>query len=233
MSKIFWTTEEHELVLNEAVNISHHGKYGLLEAIGAAQKLVLPPNRHRPLNSASSVVKLTKELRRRLNMVTPPVAKVDPQPVEINASEPHPEVTIDPLDDAIKAIANCLAERIAAQVKAQLQEVKELEHYFKVQKHHPEYAGGRLFKPRVTIIGLLGDQVHNITREFENDFAIRCIDTDRAMGMSPPDADAYLLMKNFINHPLYHKYRSFPNHVLIDGGMSSLRMWFQTRGKEL
>jgi len=28
--------------------------------------------------------------------------------------------------------------------------------------------------------------------------------------MSPPQADAYLLMKNFINHPLYHKYQAFP-----------------------
>ena len=53
------------------------------------------------------------------------------------------------------------------------------------------------------------------------------------MGLTPPDADAYLLMKNFINHPLYHKYQVFPNHVLIDGGMSTLRMWFHTKGTEL
>jgi hypothetical protein len=102
-----------------------------------------------------------------------------------------------------------------------------------VEKHNPTYAATNSYKPRVVIIGLLGDQVHSITREFEEHYDIKCIDTDRAMGMEPPSANAYLLMKNFINHPLYHKYQVYPQHVLIDGGMSTLRMWLNTKGKEL
>ena len=126
-----------------------------------------------------------------------------------------------------------LAKRIASELHTQIRAVKELEHTFSVEKHNPEYESVKLFKPKIAIIGLLDDQVEHIKREFSNEFNIKFIDTDRAMGLKPTDADAYLLMKNFINHPLYRKYQGFANHVLIDGGMSSLRMWLYTKGKEL
>jgi hypothetical protein len=134
------------------------------------------------------------------------------------------------LDSLINALAKQVAETFKQHVKAA---IKELEHEFKVEKHNPTYAATGSFKPRVVIIGLLGDQVHSITKEFQDRYDIKCIDTDRAMGMEPPSANAYLLMKNFINHPLYHKYQAYPQHVLIDGGMSTLRMWLNTKGQEL
>ena len=196
--------------------------------------LVLPAGRHRKLHSPSSCVDMTKELRIRANQI--PRKVVTPDIPVTGASEPHPVAltnAADPLEDAINAIAMHLASKIADQMRSKLGEVQELEHYFNVKKHDPSYNSDRILKPRIAIIGLLGDQVHAIQHEFSGDYSIKCIDTDRAMGMNPPDADAYLLMKNFINHPLYHKYQKFPNHVLIDGGMSSLRMWFHTKGTEL
>jgi hypothetical protein len=233
MAKIFWTHEERELVLKQAIELKHLG-FGLLDSIRRAQKLVLPAGRWRSLLAPSSAVDMTKELRTRLRQNLTKV--VTPSTPKIVASEPHlvnQKVCVDPLDDAINAIATHLAAEIVKAMRSNLGEVKELEHFFGVKKHDPHYDSDRVFKPRITIIGLLGDQVHTIGREFGEEFSIRCIDTDRAMGMNPPDSDAYLLMKNFINHPLYHKYQKFPNHVLIDGGMSSLRMWFHTKGKEL
>lgn len=233
MAKIFWTHDEREAVLTQAVELHHAGR-GLLDAIRRAQMLVLPAGRHRALTAPSSCVDMTKELRARANqiprkVVTPDIPKTvasEPQPVNVSAN-------VDLLDDHIKAIAMYLANKIADEMRSQLGEVKELDHFFGVKKHDPSYKSDRIMKPRVVIIGLLNDQVHTIQHEFSGDYRISCIDTDRAMGMTPPDADAYLLMKNFINHPLYHKYQKFPNHVLIDGGMSSLRMWFHTKGAEL
>jgi hypothetical protein len=145
-------------------------------------------------------------------------------PVPINEPGDHT------LDDLVQAIAKKIAGSLKYEIAAA---VKELEHEFGLHKHNGEYAATGIKKKRIVIIGLLNDQSHAMQREFAADFDVRCIDTDRAMGMTPPDADAYLLMKNFINHPLYHKYQVFPNHVLIDGGMSALRMWFYTKGKDL
>ena len=234
MTKVFWTHEEREAVIAQAVELRHFRSYKLLEAVKAAQKLVLPIHRQRPVNSPSSCVEITKEVRARtlegIKPIKTPTAPVTEAPVTHQVTLVE---AIDPLDDAINAIATHLANKIADEMRNKLKDVQELEHFFSVQKHNPAYEGNRLFKPRITIIGLLGDQVHSIEKEFGETFAVRCIDTDRAMGMSPPDADAYLLMKNFINHPLYHKYQRFPNHVLIDGGMTSLRMWFHTKGKDI
>jgi len=32
---------------------------------------------------------------------------------------------------------------------------------------------------------------------------------------------------------VYYKYQQFPNHVLIDGGVATLRLWLHTKGKDL
>ena len=147
---------------------------------------------------------------------------------------PQEVVKTDAPVDLVDQLVSSITQRFILGLRESLQvAVRELEHEFKIPKHNPTYdaIGGSL--PKVIIIGLLGDQVHAITREFSDRYDVKCIDTDRAMGMNPPDADAYLLMKNFINHPLYHKYQAFPNHVLIDGGMSTLRMWLNTKGKDL
>ena len=183
----------------------------------------------RSFGSHSAALDLTKELKKMVANAVPPKAIETPAlPVEV-APEPQPVIS-DTLDDLVNIVAKHIAQTLKLQIKTV---VRELEHEFKITKHNPTYECDNVQKPRVVIIGLLGDQVHAIKHEFSGDYDIKCIDTDRAMGLTPPDADAYLLMKNFINHPLYHKYQVFPNHVLIDGGMSTLRMWFHTKGTEL
>jgi hypothetical protein len=232
--KIRWTDRERELVLSKATQLMHTGGYNIMEALRQAQQQVIVPDRRRPLISRGYCVDLVKEVKHRAANVVP----VKPAPVLVQAPKvdetmPAPVSVLDhstSLDSLINALAKQVAETFKQHVKVA---IKELEHEFKVEKHNPTYAATGSFKPRVVIIGLLGDQVHSITKEFQDRYDIKCIDTDRAMGMEPPSANAYLLMKNFINHPLYHKYQVYPQHVLIDGGMSTLRMWLNTKGQEL
>jgi hypothetical protein len=173
---------------------------------------------------------LLADIKKPIDVETPTVATPQP-PVPPDA---QPSMPTGSIDELVATIVQKIAQQLASALKTAMHDtVKELEHTYSLPRHNPTYAIDHVQKKRVVVIGLLGDQVHAITREFGEVFNVKCIDTDRAMGMTPPDADAYLLMKNFINHPLYHKYQAFPNHVLIDGGMSTLRMWFNTKGKEL
>jgi hypothetical protein len=212
----------------------HTGGYNIMEALRQAQQQVIVPDRRRPLVSRGYCVDLVKEVKHRAaNVVPVKAASVLVQAPKVDEPMPAPVSVLDhstSLDSLINALAKQVAETFKQHVKVA---IKELEHEFKVEKHNPTYAATGSFKPRVVIIGLLGDQVHSITKEFQDRYDIKCIDTDRAMGMEPPSANAYLLMKNFINHPLYHKYQVYPQHVLIDGGMSTLRMWLNTKGQEL
>ena len=233
-AKIRWTDRERELVLSKATQLMHDGNYSIMEALRQAQQSVIAFDRQRPLISRGYCVDLVKEVKSRVansvpvksapKVVQPPEVK---ETLAVTMSEPSCNASLDSL---ISTIAKQIAETFKQHVKVAIQ---ELEHEFKLEKHNPSYNATGSFKPRIVIVGLLGDQVHSITKEYQNYYDIKCIDTDRAMGMEPPAANAYLLMKNFINHPLYHKYQSYPQHVLIDGGMSTLRMWLNTKGKEL
>jgi hypothetical protein len=235
LPKIRWTTEERNLVINEAVKYYNRGNYTVLAALRQSQQLVLPANRRRPFtthSAAPELVKLVKqkaaqEVPKQLTMeIYAPTEKMPPAPQEVAKTD----APVDLLDQLV----NSITQRFILGLRESLQSaVKELEHEFKIPKHNPTYEAAGTNLPKVVIIGLLGDQVHLILKEFSDRYNINCIDTDRAMGMNPPDAHAYLLMKNFINHPLYHKYQAFPNHVLIDGGMSTLRMWLNTKGQDL
>lgn len=232
--KIRWTDRERELVLSKATQLMHTGGYNIMEALRQAQQQVIAFDRQRPLISRGYCVDLVKEVKHRAaNVVPVKAAPALVQAPKVEEPMPAPVSVLDhstSLDSLINALAKQVAETFKQHVKVA---IKELEHEFKVEKHNPTYAATGSFKPRVVIIGLLGDQVHSITKEFQDRYDIKCIDTDRAMGMEPPSANAYLLMKNFINHPLYHKYQAYPQHVLIDGGMSTLRMWLNTKGQEL
>lgn len=238
-TKIRWTDRERELVLSKATELIHSSGYNIMEALRQAQQIVIAFDRQRPLISRGYCVDLVKEVKHRMHMVPEkliPKVQQTTKPVDEHLPEKPLPVTMAEttcsasLDSLINALAKQVAETFKQHVKVAIQ---ELEHEFKVEKHNPTYTATGSFKPRIVIIGLLGDQVHSITREFQDHYDIKCIDTDRAMGMEPPAANAYLLMKNFINHPLYHKYQAYPQHVLIDGGMSTLRMWLNTKGKEL
>jgi len=232
--KIHWTEDEHEQVLVAALALYLTGRWTRFEAIKHAQK-ALPEERQRTLLTASTCTNMSKVLyERSLLKPSKPLAiglptALDSMPSEPPSTPPEPPVIGDTLDDLVGLIAKHIAQTFKTQIKAA---VKELEHEYRLLKHDPAYASSSIYKPRVVIIGLLADQGQIITQQFPN-LHIRCIDVTRANGMNPVDADAYLLMKNFISHPLYHKYRGFPNHVLIDGGMTTLRAWLNTKGSEL
>lgn len=231
MAKVFWTFEEREQVLERAVAYYNYGDHSLFNCIKRAQ-CVLPTHRHRNFGSHSAALDLTKTLKTRVANAVP--AKAIETPTQQNVVAPAPSdaqpVMANTLDDLVDLIARHIAQTFKAQINTA---IRELEHEFKILKHNPTYDSTSTRKPRVIIIGLLNDQVHSIKHEFGNEYDLKFIDTDRANGLTPPDADAYLLMQNFINHPLYHKYQGFPNHVLISGGMTTLRMWLRTKGKEL
>lgn len=235
ITKIRWNDRERDQVLHTAVQYYNKGGYTALAALRQAQMLVLPAERRRSMQSHSAVPDLIKELKVLAIKDVPRRKEVETTtPAEIMPPAPQEVAKTDAPVDLVDQLVNTITQRFILGLRESLQSaVKELEHEFKIEKHNPTYAAAGTKLPRVIIIGLLGDQVHAIVKEFSGQFDIKCIDTDRAMGMSPPDADAYLLMKNFINHPLYHKYQAFPNHVLIDGGMSTLRMWLLTKGKDL
>ena len=235
LNKIRWTPVERSIVIDSAVEFYNEGTYSPIAALRQAQQIVLLPNRRRSMQSHSAVPDLIKLLKQKAAQEVPKQKVVETTtPVEIMPPAPQEVVKTDAPVDIVEQLVNTITQRFILGLRESLQiVVKELEHEFKLPRHNPEYGAIGKSLPKVVIIGLLGDQVHAITKEFSDRYEIKCIDTDRAMGMAPPQANAYLLMKNFINHPLYHKYQAFPNHVLIDGGMSTLRMWLQTKGKDL
>ena len=235
LNKIRWTQVERNLVIETAVTFYNQGNYSPIAAIRQAQQIVLLSNRRRTLASHSAAPDLIKLLKQKAAQEVPKQKVVETTtPVEIMPPAPQEVVKTDAPVDLVEQLVNTITQRFILGLRESLQiAVKELEHEFKLPRHNPEYGAIGKSLPKVVIIGLLGDQVHAITKEFSDRYEIKCIDTDRAMGMSPPQANAYLLMKNFINHPLDHKYQAFPNHVLIDGGMSTLRMWLNTKGQDL
>ena len=235
LNKIRWTPVERNLVIETAVTFYNEGTYSPIAAIRQAQQIVLLSNRRRTLASHSAAPDLIKLLKQKAAQDVPKQKVVETTtPVEIMPTAPQEVVKTGAPVDLVEQLVNTITQRFILGLRESLQiAVRELEHEFKLPRHNPEYGAIGKSLPKVVIIGLLGDQVHAITKEYSDRYEVKCIDTDRAMGMSPPQADAYLLMKNFINHPLYHKYQAFPNHVLIDGGMSTLRMWLQTKGKDL
>lgn len=232
MNKIRWTQQERDTVINFAVEFYNAGGYSPIASIRQAQQLKLPNARRRTLSSHSAAPDLIKLLKQRAAQSLSPTKKIvapAPEPSKIEA----PEASDMTLEKSFDGLVRTLAEKFAQVLKQEVKRVVlELEHDFKVQKHDPSYETTGVSKPRVVVIGLLGDQVHSVSREFGSMFDLKFIDTDRAMGMTPPDADIYLLMKNFINHPIYHKYQVYPNHVLIDGGMTSLRTWLYKNRNE-
>lgn len=234
LHKIHWTERERDLVIMTAVEHYNSGTYTPIAALRQAQ-IVLSPDRRRTMQSHSAVPDLIKLLKQKAAQEVPKQKVVETTTLaEIMPPSPLVVPRTDAPVDLVEQLVNTITQRFILGLRESLQiAVKELEHEFKIEKHNPMYGASGKTLPKIVIIGLLGDQVHAITKEFSDRYEVKCIDTDRAMGMAPPQADAYLLMKNFINHPLYHKYQAFPNHVLIDGGMSTLRMWLNTKGKDL
>ena len=243
ITRIHWTTSECNAVLQKALALYHSGgMQSQLAALRIAQTQELPKERHRAFTTHSAatvelrhmqdtypayIKSLAQKPLEQKEVVTPTV--VDPVPPAPSEPPPAPPPTIS-LDAMVEAIAARVAATLVQAIK---REVKELEHEFKLEKHNPTYEGVRICKPHVTIIGLLPDQEHLMQREYGDKFVLRFLGNEAARHADVVKAHAYLLMKNFISHAVYNKYKSLPQHVLIDGGMSTLRMWFNTKGVEL
>ena len=234
ISRIRWTEAERDAVLAQAVVEFHKNAASGLEALRVAQRKVLPVSRQRSLHSHSAAHEDIKRLaalyRARLSSLlnTPP--KETP-----TAAEPAPPVHIDaPVEPTLDAMVASIAKRVALMLVQSIKhEIKELEHSFSLPKHDPTYANVHKQQPHIVIVGLLQDHVHFIDREYGKDYAFKFIRADDAKHASIPAASAYLLMKPFISHAVFDKYQKLPQHVLIDGGMSTLRSWLSTKGKEL
>lgn len=228
-AKIRWTREEKEKVLEKATEYFRSHALSPYEAIKQAQAMVLTDHsRHRAFNSHSSCYDLTDEVKKRVYYVK--TLDKEPKP------EPKPEVVAETAQESsIDELINTIARRIALIVKDNVKlVVKELEHEFSLTKHDPTYSGSDSRMPKIVVIGLLNSQVHIIRSDYGHMYDFRFIDASKSVNeKSAIHADAYLIMKNFVNHSIYGIYQQFLNHVLIDGGMSALRAWLNTKGTEL
>ena len=234
-TRIHWTETERELVIGRALELMHLYELSFYDALRQAQ-VGLPTHRQRSFTTHSSATAEIKLLRIRhaayeasmaKKVVPPTVVDAVPPAPPVPSPAPRPELT---LDELVQAIATKVATMLTQSIQ---REIKELEHTFQLQKHNPSYVGIGTHKPYIAVIGLLPDQAHHIEREFGDKFALKFIRSEDARHATIPHAQAYLLMKNFIDHSVFHKYQSLPQHVLIDGGMSALRMWLNTKGAEL
>jgi len=237
-TRIRWTDAEREDVIKHAVDVYIKNDTSHLEALHLGQNLALPTYRRRTLathSAAKDEIRLLKDaynayistLQKRKDVVAP-TAEV--------LRSPEPSGVQPAAADAMSmdALIAEIAKRIAASLTTAIErEVKELEHSFKLQKHDPTYKSQHIFKKRIVIIGLLNDQEQAIMHEFDDKFKLKFLGNEAARHADISTADAYLLMKSFISHAVYGKYQKLPNHVLIDGGMSTLRMWLNTKGAEL
>ena len=218
---IRWTTKERAVLIDAAVRLMQTGNYNLLDAFRQAQNNVIDEDRRRNLTTLQILGDLPKLVKQELNKLeTHDVS----QPVE-------PEIKPATLETLIQTIAQYIAQTVKDEV---VKVVHELEHEFKIKKHNPEYANERFIGhgPKIVVIGLLPHQEQSIAKEFPA-YDFHFMSTEYAINAKPINADAYLLMKNFIKHSIYEKYRHNPRHVLIDGGMTTLRTWLSTEGAKL
>lgn len=221
-AKIFWTKSEKEKVLAKATEYYKNRTLSPFESIKQAQVMVLPINRQRKLNTHSVCYDLTDEVKKRAAYVKPPAK--EPEIVAEQAQE-----------SSIDELINTIAKRIALIVKDNVKlVVQELEHEFRLQKHNPTYDKSNSHKPRIVVIGLLDAQARMVDAEYGDKYDFRFVDASKSVSeKSVVHADAYLIMKNFVTHSIYGIYQKLPNHVLIDGGMATLRAWLNTKGTEL
>lgn len=216
---IRWTTNERHTLITATVKLMQTGNYDLLDAFRQAQNTVIPSDRQRKLTTLQILGDLPKLVKQELNKCE---STIEP-------------VTQEPTPATLETLIQTIAQYVAQTVKTEIVKVVyELEHEFKVKKHNPEYAGEKAYgqRSKIVVIGLLPHQEHSISLEFPQ-YAFHFMATEYAMHAKPTDANAYLLMKNFIKHAIYEKYRHDPRHVLINGGMTTLRAWLSTEGTKL
>ena len=224
-AKIFWTKPEKEKVLAKATEYYKSHTLSPFESIKQAQAMVLSTNRQRKLNTHSACYNLTDEVKKR---AAQPAIKL---PEKVVDPLPEPQFISNTLDELVNAVAQRIASTIKESIHAAVQ---ELEHEFKLKKHDPTYDKSNFHVPRIVIVGLLDAQARMVETEYGNKYDFKFVDASKTVSeKSVVHADAYLIMKNFVTHSIYGIYQKLPNHVLIDGGMATLRAWLNTKGTEL
>lgn len=238
MTRIHWTETERNDVIKHAVAVfvKNNCDYTHLEALRLGQNLALPVHRRRTLSTHSAAKHEISLLKAAYNayIATLQKSKEVVAPVVEVSKPPEPPAGPQLTTATVEELVGEIARRIAVNLTATIaHEIKVLEHQFSTKRHDPSYKSDHIFKKRIVIIGLLNDQEQAIAREFEDKFKLKFLGNEAARSADISTADAYLLMKSFISHAVYGKYQKLPNHVLIDGGMSTLRMWLNTKGAEL
>jgi len=238
INRIRWTSRERGEVITATAKKLNDG-YKISDALRAAQQ-TLEPDRRRPEGSLLAAADIIAAARKLANSTIPAKRSIDiaesrgDKPItvcEAMVAEPQP---VHRVEGSLDSLIDTIAQKIASSIKTEVAKaVKELEHEFKVARNNPEYEANGKSKPRVTIIGLREDQMSMIEHEYSHRFVFKFLTTDDAKGAITTDADAYLIMKNFVSHAVYEKYQIYKNHVLIDGGMTALRGWLSTKGVEL
>lgn len=220
---IRWTSIERDRLVTSATSLMRTGKYRMLEAFRQAQNTAIDTDRHRNIQTLQILGDLPKLVQKEL---------LKPESYAVPDTQPSiADIAPTTLDSLVQTIATHIAQILKTEVT---KVVTELEHEFKVKRHNPECESNNAYghRPKIVVIGLLPHQEHSMSTEFPQ-YAFYFMSTEYAIRAKVIEADAYLLMKNFIKHAVYEKYKKDPRHVLIDGGMTALRAWLTTKGAEL
>jgi polyhydroxyalkanoate synthesis regulator phasin len=92
-------------------------------------------------------------------------------------------------------------------------------------QHHPKKDEPKL--PRVTVVGLLSDQIHELEKRFKDVAKIHGVDKNRAADAFPQNQDVIILACNFITHGLQEQAQKHikgtkTRLILAHGGMTTI-----------
>lgn len=85
--------------------------------------------------------------------------------------------------------------------------------------------GERVKKPRVLILGVLGEQEQMIRNEYKHKFDLKFISGDASSGSVKHKAESvdFIVATRFVGNTVEGMFRKDPRYVRIDGGMTTLR----------
>jgi hypothetical protein len=216
MSKLFWSTEEWDVLRANAVQLLVETPYLRKEQVLERAQLALPEARRRKVTySAVHRYKDFLDLCR---------AMAKDQPQEPTTAAPAPSAPVDPLlgalDALLDALADKLAERLAARLNAPAPAAAP-----PTTRHNPAPPPTTPATPprtTVLIVGLLGAQCHQIKNSFAHRLEITCLTSEEANSRPTLHKDHTILMTKFLSHSTQTKYRKSSNLWMCNGGTSEL-----------
>ncbi len=214
MSKLFWTKEEWDQVRAEAVRLLVETPILRKEQVLEQAQGALPAGRrrkadysavHRYKTFLEECRALAKEQRQAPPKVEPaPVAPTDP--------------LIVALEGLLDKLADKVADRLAARLAVQVQTQTRTTSTPFPPRTEPELPP----RPTVLIVGLLGEQCHQIKHSFAHRLDITCLTSEEANGRPVLHKQNTVLMTKFLSHPVQSKYRKHPGLHFCNGGTSDL-----------